>query len=136
MLTINYGIRRFSFSEGRNVRNGTLIFLDKTEKDWEDKEFHKLIRKKIQKVNPGYSIEGYAMKTEIPKFPSDNCPQCSRIYSACKECGNCEPLEKVGEYCKCGRGVLLFKESKFCCQRDWHHLGTTCNHCGQEGENS
>lgn len=70
--------------------------------------------------------------TENAKLPIETCPDCLTIYAACPMCGNCEPRTHAGKPCRCGHGTLELKEHRFCCKRAWHHIGSTCKHCGQK----
>lgn len=78
-------------------------------------------------------MENNLKEKEFP-LPIYSCPDCLRKYIACKTCGHCEYTLKTGKKCpKCSVGILEYKESLICCKRYWHHLGSTCKHCGMEG---
>ncbi|QOX80900.1 hypothetical protein FY034_18030 (plasmid) [Trichlorobacter lovleyi] len=69
-------------------------------------------------------------------YPIDDCPACRLAYLCCPACGASTKRQTkadAGETCKCGRGIVYLKISHICCQRHYHHLGSTCPHCGQKG---
>ena len=76
------------------------------------------------------------------KHPSDDCAKCLQEYWACA-CG-ASPLgydkEKPpttcrNRWCNVADGPSRFRwqSTRICCQRDYHHVGTDCRHCGLEG---
>ena len=70
------------------------------------------------------------------QLPIDNCQDCLKVYPACPACGRSgwhQTRANPGEQCTCGRGIVKEVKHRFCCRKDWHKLGTTCTHCGQEG---
>jgi len=71
-------------------------------------------------------------------LPIDTCAACVQQYWAC-QCGaspipgdkDTPPMRCKNTYCKSHR--FRWVETRRCCQSFRHHLGTTCQHCGQKG---
>jgi hypothetical protein len=72
-------------------------------------------------------------------WPQDSCEKCLHKYYACKTCGHSQftKPDQPRELCsKCHRGVLVYTETRICCERFCHHLYDCCLHCGNDERNT